>query len=385
MTPRTCTRCAAPVAEGARFCRACGAPVDAPTTATVAAPPPADPPTAAPAPPASPAPAAAPSEGRGFLPLLIAAIVAFGALGGVGSYLLLRDDGNADTHKPAPGLQDGGGANGSGDDSGTATSASTAAAGPSTDESAVPDDWPDGRAGFTVALASMGDSAGADRMATRARDAGIEPGVLETGDYGSLTPGYWFVYSGTFETAFEARSIREAAQDAGFADAYVTFVSREEQLPGDDASPELAGKQRLQDQDWFSIEVPGDWPLVTNQVDYGSFTRSRWVHPDAPAEVKLTIDSTRSVSRGPVALAREVRGQTSKSDDYEEISFGRTTLNGTNAAEWRFRLGDVAKVDYFVNVCGGGVAVLGAAPADSFETHADVFTEAANTVTGTAC
>jgi hypothetical protein len=86
--------------------------------------------------------------------------------------------------------------------------------------------WPAGFAGYTVALASdiiRSDAVGA---VTKARTAGLRHvGVLWSDRYASLTPGYWFVFSGVYVTAEEARPEVSAAVGAGFSDAYVRRVA----------------------------------------------------------------------------------------------------------------------------------------------------------------
>jgi hypothetical protein len=86
--------------------------------------------------------------------------------------------------------------------------------------------WPRGFAGYTVALASdivRSDAVGA---VVKARMAGLrQVGVLRSDRYASLTPGYWFVFSGVYSTADEARRELSAAVDAGFSDAYVRRVT----------------------------------------------------------------------------------------------------------------------------------------------------------------
>jgi len=85
--------------------------------------------------------------------------------------------------------------------------------------------WPSGYAGYTVALASdviRGDAAAA---VARARADGLpHVGYLRSDRYSSLTPGYWFVFSGTFASPEEARRYVHAAVEAGFSDAYVREV-----------------------------------------------------------------------------------------------------------------------------------------------------------------
>jgi hypothetical protein len=81
--------------------------------------------------------------------------------------------------------------------------------------------------GFTVALAS--DTAHADAVAAsaRARAAGIPSvGIVQSSRYRSLTPGYWFVFSGVYTSAAVARTHVGQAVRAGFSDAYVRRMTK---------------------------------------------------------------------------------------------------------------------------------------------------------------
>jgi hypothetical protein len=86
--------------------------------------------------------------------------------------------------------------------------------------------WPAGFSGYTVALASdiiRSDAVGA---VAKARTGGLGVvGVLRSDRYASLRPGYWFVFSGIYATAEEARRQVSTAVDAGFSDAYVRRVA----------------------------------------------------------------------------------------------------------------------------------------------------------------
>jgi hypothetical protein len=62
---------------------------------------------------------------------------------------------------------------------------------------------------YTVVLASIADGPGAradaERRAEQLREAGIEAGLLDSSDYGSLNAGYMVVFSGRFATEAEAQ------------------------------------------------------------------------------------------------------------------------------------------------------------------------------------
>jgi hypothetical protein len=86
--------------------------------------------------------------------------------------------------------------------------------------------WPPGRSGHTVVLASVQDRGAAESAASRARDAGISAGVLDSDDFGSLRPGYWVAFAGRFTSLQEAQAAAARHQSQGFPDAYPRRVER---------------------------------------------------------------------------------------------------------------------------------------------------------------
>lgn len=88
-------------------------------------------------------------------------------------------------------------------------------------------EWPDGVAGFTVALARVPDEATARARADAAVETGVPAGVLDTSAYPSLEPGGWLLFAGRYETP--QRAAEEAARyaAAGFPDAQPVLVSGE--------------------------------------------------------------------------------------------------------------------------------------------------------------
>ncbi|MGE5690536.1 MAG: hypothetical protein ACM33B_08260 [Pseudomonadota bacterium] len=80
--------------------------------------------------------------------------------------------------------------------------------------------WPDGRSGYTVVLASLPETGGRPAAVAKARDAlraGLrQVGVLRSGDYASLHPGYFVVFSGVYASSAAAQDAVAAANDAGY-------------------------------------------------------------------------------------------------------------------------------------------------------------------------
>ena len=79
-------------------------------------------------------------------------------------------------------------------------------------------EWPTDEDGWTIALASVPQTAGRAAALTRARTArrkGLpQVGVLDSSRYASLHPGYWIVFSGVYSSEAEATSALEDARKA---------------------------------------------------------------------------------------------------------------------------------------------------------------------------
>lgn len=90
--------------------------------------------------------------------------------------------------------------------------------------------WPAGRNGFTVILESVPRSSGRSLAVARAREASraglSQVGVLDSGEYSSLHPGYYVVFSGVYSSQSEAEGARETASGKGFQSAYTKVITR---------------------------------------------------------------------------------------------------------------------------------------------------------------
>jgi len=88
--------------------------------------------------------------------------------------------------------------------------------------------WPANREGWTVVLESVPLGAGRAFALSRARaalSAGLtEVGVLNSGRYSSLHPGYYVVFSGIYPSQSAANSAQSAAAAKGFAAAYTRQI-----------------------------------------------------------------------------------------------------------------------------------------------------------------
>ncbi len=85
------------------------------------------------------------------------------------------------------------------------------------------DDWTGGD-GYTVILSSVRDRAEADSFKSRVQATGRSAGVLVSDNYGSLRPGYYAVFSGTYSTAAAARQAA-AGLRASYRGAYAQRVA----------------------------------------------------------------------------------------------------------------------------------------------------------------
>jgi hypothetical protein len=90
--------------------------------------------------------------------------------------------------------------------------------------------WPPGRNGWTIVLFSYpltSGAAAAEATATRAAHGGLpEVGVLDSGRFSSLHPGYYVVFSGIYSSAGEAEAALRSVHATGFSSAYTRQISR---------------------------------------------------------------------------------------------------------------------------------------------------------------
>jgi hypothetical protein len=90
--------------------------------------------------------------------------------------------------------------------------------------------WPTGRNGYTVVIESLpsggGGRAAALRKARQAAAAGLpQVGVLDSGTFSSLHPGYAVVFSGVYASLAQAQSAANAAASKGFRSAYARQIT----------------------------------------------------------------------------------------------------------------------------------------------------------------
>ena len=89
--------------------------------------------------------------------------------------------------------------------------------------------WP-GKTAYTVVLASLPSPGGHGQALARANQAlakGLpQVGVLDSGDFPSLNPGYYVVFSGVYKTLLQAETGARNARFEGFGSAYPRQIKR---------------------------------------------------------------------------------------------------------------------------------------------------------------
>ena len=109
----------------------------------------------------------------------------------------------------------------------TATTRTTSTAPRSTRRRLI--EWPKGRSGWTLVIASLPTSAGRDAAVAKARHAlgaGLrQVGVIDSSRYSSLHPGYFVVFSGIYGSLSSAQDAASRAASAGYGNAYARRVT----------------------------------------------------------------------------------------------------------------------------------------------------------------
>lgn len=152
---------------------------------------------------------------------------------------------------------------------------------------------------------------------------------------------------------------------------------RSDSSEDDGDSPPVEPEPETSEAAGFSIDAPGGWAQVEEEQDHDGLVRSKWEGPGGAYALVDVVDSERS---SPAAKAAAVRAATQGEAGYEEISFDPLTVAGRNAFKWSFRLDGDTRVDYFLNECDTGFAVLGSAPSESFSDLRDTFRDFADSL-----
>ena len=161
--------------------------------------------------------------------------------------------------------------------------------------------------------------------------------------------------SGAFEGSEEPRSttviVRETAPAADGGETTPGSGTAEE----DD--PASAGETASYTSGTYSADYPADWQVLSDDVDKGAYTETRFQSPDGAATV--LIDRTPGAPLDPAAAAQEVESATAKTPGYRRVEFEPVELGGRPGFKWVFDLPSGRRVDYFTTVGGTSFAVLG--------------------------
>jgi predicted Ser/Thr protein kinase len=133
-------------------------------------------------------------------------------------------------------------------------------------------------------------------------------------------------------------------------------------------------------QNLYSVEVPTGWIQEASDEPISTYYESVWRDPDEENS-SITVDAQVPAPEVPaIVSAEEVRSETSQSSGYRELGFDETFIAGVPAARWVFEVSGDRRVDYFLNACNVGLAVLGSTYPSSFDSLAPTFHHAAASV-----
>ena len=146
------------------------------------------------------------------------------------------------------------------------------------------------------------------------------------------------------------------------------------------ASGDLPVSLSSYDGDGYSAEVPDGWNESDARLEGTKGSRVKWRNPDNP-NTWVLIETTPNDNSDPYASAVSVKGQRTG-------TVSSIYLNGNSAAVWDgfyYKWVDPPyqtdqRVDYFTNVCGTGVAILGSTLPEDFESWSSTFKAVAESV-----
>jgi hypothetical protein len=130
----------------------------------------------------------------------------------------------------------------------------------------------------------------------------------------------------------------------------------------------------------YSASIPATWNTEEDEAQKSGFLESKWRNPADPT-TSVLIDVVEGETASPKAKAIAVRAATSRTAGYRELSLGPATVGGRSAWKWVFQVSGDQRVDYFVNECGVGVAILGSTIPEGYARWARTFRQVAASVT----
>lgn len=129
----------------------------------------------------------------------------------------------------------------------------------------------------------------------------------------------------------------------------------------------------------YAAEVPAGWTRAADQQQHTGYVESKWRDPADPG-TSITIDATPKDTTNAGASAQGVRAATRRASSYQELAFEPATVAGHSAWKWTFQVSGQQRVDYFLNACDTGVAVLGSTSPGKFAQLAPVFAHVADSL-----
>jgi hypothetical protein len=121
--------------------------------------------------------------------------------------------------------------------------------------------------------------------------------------------------------------------------------------------------------DGYTVTPPAGWVRDSDSKDKGGFTESRW-HLSGSPRTYVLVDHSAGFSGTAHEGALPVRRALSRVAGYVEYKWAPV---GDQAWDWEFAAKGLRKIDHFTTACGGGYAILGAAPQSEFEARRATF------------
>jgi hypothetical protein len=129
----------------------------------------------------------------------------------------------------------------------------------------------------------------------------------------------------------------------------------------------------------YDAEVPKAWDAVQDETSHEEFLRSKWRDPTDP-NTSVLIDAIAGETTPGEEKAATVRAATRSSPGYSEMSYAPTTVAGLTGVKWVFQIKGDQRVDYFLNQCSTGIAVLGSTSPTRFSSVEPTFAHVANSI-----
>lgn len=126
----------------------------------------------------------------------------------------------------------------------------------------------------------------------------------------------------------------------------------------------------------FTARRPATWETEADRVPMDGYIESKWRNP-ADSSTTVKINWTPATTGTALSSAQGVRAQANVD---RTVTFKETNLAGQPAVQWVFESDGERRVDFFVNACGTGFAVLGVSRPGTFQRYAATFRKVARSV-----